>query len=328
MNDQYGYGGRDQFNIAGDAYFIRDDSSKSDKPDEAEFGAAADGQDTQGSPGGGAFLFFLVAGIVGLFIWGSLGGNSLPTVRFPSHSDRWPVGSSRSLVLGPVTNRLRACSRAPVLSPANCPQSISASDAVASPTPWRLYGDPADGAHIVFWKNRFYVAGVAVMRATYSDDNGDELSVQIVHYRAILRWLGGAAELSSIRAVSASSGPRIVKHEPLAPWSQLMQAVRASFIKCARSTSAPLPPQCPTEQGSDIIGSKARWRLTDDPLLNATKRFDSSTGLIHVSGSFSLKVTYNVFLLGIQHGSEADNYDATVAVDGPKMTVLQITVSK
>jgi len=318
MNDQHGYAGRDQYNIAGNAYFHGDDSY----PSEA---GTASGENTTNGVGG----FLLIAGIILLAIWGiSASGTSLPTVRFPSRSNPWPAGATRSLILSPVMTRLRTCSHAPVLAPDNCPQSISDDTDVPAPAPWALYDDPADGAKIVYWKDQFYIAGNAVMKATYSSDSSDSIAVQIVHYRATVHWLNDTATLATIKSVSASSGPVITKHEPKIPWSQLQQAVLSAFVKCAGSESVPLPPQCPTNENSDITGSNARWHLTANPVLNAAESFDRSSGLIHVIGSYAMSASYHLFLFGVQHDPEAGNYDATIAIDGSKVVVLQIANSK
>ena len=254
-------------------------------------------------------------------------GDTASYVPFPARGSAWPTGATASAIMAPVLTRLQTCSQAPVLAPVNCPQSEPDSYSDAADVHWSLHGDPSDGAKIVYLKNRFYVAGNAAMKVMYSDATGDNLIVQIVHYRAQLLWRNGQADLTGIRGVSASSGPRIRKHEPEVTWSQLEEALRFAFNDCVAATSAPLPPQCPIDPYSSATGNNARWRLTADPLLNAQESFDSASGLIHVTGSYAMSVAYSETLLGQQHDSSSGNYDAAICLDGTKVDVLQIQAS-
>jgi hypothetical protein len=328
MENQYGFAGRDQFN-ANNMYFgtwppgTENTDISADEADEQ----GADGSGTSGSGGGLGVAFLLVAGLIAFLLWSNNSSAALPVVAFPARSTPWPAGATFSSIIDPVINRLEACAQAPVLSPVNCPQSQSSADASVTSVRWSLHGDPADGAKIVYWKNQFYVGGNAVMMVTYADDGTNELDVQVVHYRAQVLWQNGAATLTGIKSVSAASGPDIVKRDPAVTWNSIQQVVLSAFETCASSTSAQLPPQCPTEQNLDISASSAKWALVGDPVANAQESFDSSSGLINVTGSFAFNVSYHELLFGEQHDSEAGNYSATVSVDGSEIDVLQIAVS-
>lgn len=272
--------------------------------------------------GGGGFFIALIFIAVVANSAGS--GTPSPTIPFPVRNSPWPPGANVTSLEAPVVSRLQACAKAPVLAPVNCPQSQSDDYSDVTRIHWSLHGDAASGAKVVYYKGQFYVGGNAVMTVAYSDAGGDNLVVQVVHYRAHVLWQDGRATLLGIRGVSAASGPVVVKQKPNVAWNKIRESVRSAFNRCAEARSAPLPPQCPVEQDSGIAGSNARWRLTADPLLNTQETFDPASGLIHVIGSFAMSVTYPVFLFGKQHNSEAGNYDATVSVDGAKIDVLQI----
>lgn len=325
MADQYGVAGRDQYNIAGDAYLLPhyDDAAAGEAEDTEEYATSG------GTDGGILGLIIFVAIIAVLFLWGaSQSGDSLPRVPFPLRSSSWPAGTTAGAVMAPVIAKLQDCAQVPVLAPVNCPQSQAASYPGATNVHWSLHGNPSDGARIVYWKNKFYVAGNAIMQATYSDDMGyRRLSIQIVHYRAQLSWRRHRAELLGIQGVSAKPGPTITKHMPNVAWSQIREAVRSAFAHCAATRSASLPPQCPTDPNLDVLTSNARWRLTANPLLNAQESFDRVSGLIHVTGSYAMSATYSQRMLAKQHYSEAGNYNAIISDDHGQLDVLQIVVS-
>jgi hypothetical protein len=324
MIKQHGSAGRDQYNVAGDLhqYRLKVESEalrtgwRKDKDGggELQHGVAA---------GGGGFIVIVI--IVIIVIANS--GSSLPNIPFPSRSRDWPIGATASAIMLPVLSRLHACSLAPVLAPVNCPQSEPDSYSDVATVHWSLHGDPADDAKIVYWKKQFYVAGNVAMEVTYSDAAGDNLIIQIVHYRARLLWRNGQATLTGIQGVDAASGPRIIKHEPKVTWSQVREALRSAFNNCVKATWVPLPPQCPIDPYSGATGNNAQWRLMVDPLLDAQESFDSASGLIHVTGSYAMDVTYSGSLLGQQHDSPSGNYDATIWVDGTSVDVLQIRTS-
>jgi hypothetical protein len=277
---------------------------------------------------GGVVLFVLIAVIIYVINLLSGSGNSAPQVSFPARSGPWPTGATTGAVTAPVVAKLEDCAKAPVLAPVNCPQSEPDYYAGAVDVRWSLHGNATDGAKIVFWRHEFYVLGNAVMEVTYADaSNTNYLDVRVVHYLARLRWQNSHASLVGIRAVSAESGPRIIKSRPVVTWSQVAGAVRVAFSHCVAVRHAPLPPYCPTNPYSGAPQGQARWRLTADPLLNAQQSFDPASGLIHVIGSYAMSVSYSLPLIGIQRDFQSGNYNATISLDQGRLNVLQITAS-
>jgi hypothetical protein len=288
----------------------------------------SNGDNRSGEAAGGLGFVIVVIIIIFLALSGASSGTSLPKIPFPSHGDRWPAGATTEAVMAPALSALRACAAAPVLTPVNCPQAQPDVYSDSVNVQWSLHGNPADGAKVKHWRGKFYVAGNAVMEVSYSDTLGDDsMAIQVVHYRAYLLWRNKAASLISIIGVSAASGPVIAKNEPTVAIGDVKKAVLAAFKSCAASKSAPLPTQCPTASSSDIAAGAAHWRLTADPLLNIHESFDTSSGLIHVTGSFAMEATYSDTLMGSAQNSNAGNYDAIVSIDGTQPEVLEITAS-
>lgn len=324
MKDQYGSAGRDQFNVGRDLHIHK--NGKNAVQNKQSRSGKDDGSNNTKAAGGIGGL--IVVAIVIFLIANSSSGASPPTVRFPARGSRWPVGATTISVMAPILTRLQACAKAPVLTPVNCPQAqVSPDPSSVADVHWSLHGNPADGAKILFSRNQFVVGGTAIMLVKYSDYNGGNLAVDVVHYRAYVDWRNGQGALSRITDVSAASGPRVVKHRPNFTWNQIANAVLNAFDYCIRERSVPLSPQCPTEQNSYITsGNAARWHLTADPLSNIQENFDSASGLIYVTGSYAMSVSYSTYF-GSQQASESGNYNAAVAVDGTRMDVLQIASS-
>ena len=223
-----------------------------------------------------------------------------------------------------MVQRLSICAQEPTASPANCPQPVADNYSSVTDVRWSLHGDPADGARIVYLDHQFQVAGRAVMTVAYTDYQGSEFSLQLVNYRAWVEWNNGNPSLTGITSFNSGDPPTIVKQKPLASWSSVASAVLNAFHRCTTYRTAPLPPQCPNDPSAPIDGSNATWQLDNDPLGNAGGCFDPSTGLIHVTGTFYMSVSYSEVLFGTQHADLQGNYRASVAIDDGKPVVLQI----
>ena len=253
----------------------------------------------------------------------STGSSNTPST-FPQRGDSWPKGATASIVIAPVIQRLSICAQEATASPANCPQSLSDDYSGVTNVRWSLHGDPADGARIVYLDHQFQVAGRAVMAVAYTDYQGNEFSLQVVNYHAWVGWNNGNPSLTGITSFNSGASPTVVKHRSSVSWSSVASAVLGAFRQCATYRTAPLPPQCPNDSTSPIDGSNATWQLDNDPLGNAGGCFDPSSGLIHVTGSFYMSVSYSAALFGTQHSDLQGNYRASVAIDDGKPVVLQI----
>jgi hypothetical protein len=286
-----------------------------------------EGADEQSQTSTKAFIAMVAIVVVFIFIVSQCGsdGSTSHADLFPKKIGHWPAGATAEAVLAPVARRLAACAEEPLLSPVNCPQSQPGSDdSSVSGVHWSLDGDATDGARVVYVDRQFQVAGNAVMSVEFTDSDGAEFHTDLVHYRAWVDWNSGRPTLTSIIPFEGATPPSIVKHEPHVEWAGLQGAVLAAFRKCASAKIAPLPPACPTPEGSDISGSHAHWQLDNNPVLNAQEHFNKHWGYMDITGTYSMSATYSVFLLGKQRGIESGNYDAIVTIDGSRIHVLQI----
>jgi hypothetical protein len=210
-----------------------------------------------------------------------------------------------------------------VLSPLHCPQSASAGGDDVSDVRWTQHGNPGDGAVIEYSGGTFWVVGHAVMTVTYND-SGPQWQLDTFGYEATVSWNNGHPALASpLQAVSLAASPRVVKHNPDLPWAEVSAAVLAGFRRCAASTVTPLPVQC---MSIGPGGSHAAWKLAGNPLLDVTASFDLATGLVHVTGSYAMSVSYQKSFWGTPSTAHpSGHYDAILSLDGTKITLLQIT---
>lgn len=329
VTEQQGSADRDQYNISGNLYNLSnlpldlDSVTEGKEDDECKDREVNSDEESTGS----CLLIVSVVAIIGVIalIGYACSGGKSTSNQFPSRSQPWPKGATAGSVVAPVINRLWACSQAPVLVPVNCPQGETGVSGDVSSVHWSLHGDPGDGAKISYANGQFQVTGNAIMEVTYANsEGGPELAIRVVRYLAYLDWEGRQASLTGITNVNPNAGPVIAKHPPNVPWGQLKSSVQAAFSRCTSFHTAPLPPECPTESNSQVEGTDVQWWLVGDPLINASEKFDDSSGIIHVTGSFEMGATYSMFLLGQQRGSQSGNYDAELTVDGTKLDVLQI----
>ena len=249
----------------------------------------------------------------------------------PSESGVRPAGVTSEAVLAAVKDRLVSCAQARVLRQANCPQSVDDVVGQANDVHWALHGDPIDGANPLVWNNdRFYVAGYAVMSVAYTVPyqvpSPQSLKVQVVPYRAEVTWTSNKAAVTNLRRFDTIDKQQITKRDPGLPWEQVAPVLGAAFHGCVAATQSPMPPQCPSSSAAQT-SEHATWVLNGDPLLNAKQTFEASTGIIHVTGSYSATVTSHDQFLGMNYGStttQSGDYDASLILDGAELQLLQI----
>lgn len=248
---------------------------------------------------------------------------------FPSENGQRPAGSNDRAVLKVAVDALRSCAKVAVVKPVNCPQQVdSAFEADVSQVAWRLHGDAGDGARIVYngKEGRFHVLGTAVMTVTYRSPLGRKFALLVVNYWARVEWVDGRASLAEIREYDDSPKPPIRKRDPSLSADDVFPLVERAFRRCVSAGSAPMPPECPASKRR-ISADKAKWNLNGSPLVNARVTFDSSSGLIHVVGNYSVTAAYSVPLVGPTSQTDSGEYDAVISIDGGKPHVLAINGS-
>lgn len=322
---QFGASARDLFNAARDVnVHFSGRAGTASAGGETAADDACVGTESPSGNGLGDIGWIIALGIVAVLIAWMLFQPSAKseTVQFPVKTAAWPAQASTPLVLVPVTGWLASCAGQVVLSPLHCPQSASSGGDEVSDVHWTLHGDPGDGAVIRYSGGKFWIVGHAVMTVTYND-SGSQWQLDTFGYEATVAWNNGHPALASPpQAVSLTAGPRVAKHDPDLSWTQLAAVVRAGFRQCAADAVTPLPAQC---MSIGPEGRHAAWKLTGDPLLDATGSFDPATGLIHMTGSYAMTVTYRESFWDTPSTAyPSGHYDAILSLDGTKITLLQI----
>ncbi|GAA2611746.1 hypothetical protein GCM10010399_48250 [Dactylosporangium fulvum] len=299
-------------------------------PASAEASPATDepsSEDNQTTAGKGVGVAAFVILLVILGCYNMIKDSPEPKPSFPSENGQRPEGSNDQAVLGAALDALRSCVKAPVLKPVHCPQQINDFNADnAADVAWRLHGDPSDGARVVFngEEGRFHVLGTAVMTVSYKEaPNQPRFRLRIVHYWARIEWTNNQPRLAEIRAYDDSPRPETNKRNPYVPDDVAFPLVEQAFQTCAAAKSSPMTPECPASK-NPIQSNKAEWKLNGSPLVNAHATFDSPSGLIHVTGNYSITVVYKLWLSGTTSQTETGQYDAVLSVDDGKPVVLRI----
>jgi hypothetical protein len=249
----------------------------------------------------------------------------------PGESGLRPAGATDEAILVAVKGSLVSCAQTRVLRQANCPQSVDDVIGQADDVHWTLHGDPVDGAYPPVWNNdRFYVAGYAVMTVAYTVPyqvpSPQGFKVQVVPYRAEVTWTDNKAAVTNLRRFDTIDKQRITKRDPGVSLEQVAPVVRAAFQRCAAATQSPMPAQCPSSTAAQA-SEHATWVLNGDPLPNSKQTFEASSGIVHVTGSYSATVTTRDQFLGMKYGStttQSGDYDASLILNGAELHLLQI----
>ncbi|SDM17659.1 hypothetical protein [Nonomuraea jiangxiensis] len=268
-------------------------------------------------PEGCGWVLIVIAVIVGLIILVALLNNG--DEGEPESSKPYPAGVTNEKILQPVSDTIYNCAKEPVLAPRTCPQKATSIEEV-SKVRWSVHGYPTDGADIQFDGSTFTVDGTAVLSIRFREGSTDRYEVHIVPYRAKVFLDSGQLRLGSIVKLDDISS-RVKKQEPALAWEDIKTQVRAAFDRCASSKQAPMPPGCPNNRRYDA--DDAIWTLESNPVLNAVKEFDETTGVIHALGSYSIHLD-GVNFFGRVQGSQAGDYDAWVIFGDTGIEVLDI----
>lgn len=224
-------------------------------------------------------------------------------------------------VAAPVLAALRSCAQSAVLSPANCPQQVSAVG--ASSVVWHLYGNPLSGAEVTRSGNSYTVFGVAAMTVSYSLDNNPQLDEETVTYEAKVSASGKTATVTSLGQQNDTPPSAIDVPRPPLTNAQLENAVSSAWATCVASTLSSPPLYCPANDvsahGSGVVSGK--WVQNANPLLNSSITYDNTSGLLHVVGSYSLTFTYASYG-NAERDPFSGNYDAQIADDNGQAVVL------
>ena len=198
-----------------------------------------------------------------------------------------------------------------------CPQDPGLSGSVSGQ--WSVVGDPTQDLTIALDKDQNIIGlGHYQMVFTYQSHGTQHLPAA-GGYAASLIMSSADVAVSSI--ANSQDAPGLQR--PAGATDQAIKdAVAKGFAQCAKSTVDFLA-DCPQEL-IDLEVSKISWSESGDPLAGATINFDSSTGLISVSGNDTMTASY----LSIGHpttrASFTRTYTAELLWDGQSLQLVTI----
>ncbi|MFG1655837.1 hypothetical protein ACGFIY_04835 [Micromonospora chersina] len=317
--------GRDTFNV-GAAHAFNINYNKFKKPKKKPKVRLEQSMYEPANVGCGvAFLGLIVVvafllGVVVYFVWVR---NDPPD--FPDKSDHLPVGVEPPRIVDAAASALISCAREVVLRPATCPQRVDHPPDQASEVRWAVHGDPRDGAQWRYVKrqDRFFVIGVAVMSVSYRVGDDHHFLMQNFTFWVELARVDDKFAVRAVRRYEREPKKAIKKRDPNVDITSSRALVREAFRKCVSGTRSAMAPNCPTRNRIGR-GDKVRWHLNGDPAANARQRFDPDTGLIHVTGSYSLTAKF-AERFGSDQRHQNGDYDAAISLDSGRLVVVQVS---
>jgi hypothetical protein len=267
--------------------------------------------------GGGGLAVLALFGLLGYFI---LGGDE----PFPAQSDPWPAGVEREAVVAAAGSWLQKCQKSESLNPVNCPQSLVETSRNVSKVHWAFYGSYLEAPVINYDEedSRFDMLGTVVVSADYTISKKARRVLTPMKYWAKVNWSQGRLDVREIKEHSAVGDPEVVKAEPRQPWGPVEIKLRKEFDRCLRGATSSMPAGCPDWQ-LPTGAKKAKWSLSEDPLLTARASFDRKFGVFRVKGTYRIATSYtsNGSPKGGAHNT---NYEALVTTSETGPVVLQI----
>jgi len=252
-----------------------------------------------------------------------------PQPKPPSNnSDNTPAGYPtdwRDRAADAAANGLWDCSHVTVLDPKACPQSTTASGA-ASNVQWALLNDPrlssAAIAHTTRATDGTMHTVVTVyqrfqMEVMYTAGGNSEFGYSSGVAQATMTWNGSAFDQITIADGSVAGHvergvvvPGLVRPAGAVDLA-VLGAVHDVFVDCtAPSSGASCPP------GVLDNPTTAQSTLTGDPTDGATVRFDSRTGLLVVTGKYSMVTSTGTPVTG--------SYTASLFFDNLALRTLSV----
>lgn len=224
------------------------------------------------------------------------------------------MASARSTVAA----ALRTCLASSAARPTGCPQAVDAPAGTA--VRWSLVGDPAQSLVVLPDERGGVVAhGQFQMVAAYDVHLPDDVkhAASGGSFRAPLSWNGGHW------SVAGSVDPDIadVARPPIVD-TEVVAAVLTGFEHCA--TSALLrPADCPQSVPSQFFVKDVAWKLSGYPVAGAAVTFDPHRGVLAVTGSYAMNVSY---LEGgdTKTATSGGRYRAELFWDGSRLVLVAI----
>jgi len=253
-----------------------------------------------------------------------------PQSKPPSkNSDNTPPGYPtdwRDRAIDAAANRLWDCAQVTVLDPVACPQSATATGTVAT-VQWALLNDPRLSAAAIAHTTRLADGTMHTvvtvyerfqMDVTYTADGVPKLAYSSGVAQATMTWNGSAFDPITITDGSVAghvergvSVPGLVRPAGVVDVA-VLGALHDVFVACTAPSSGG---NCPPGGVLDNPAT-AQSTLVGDPTAGATVRFDSRTGLLVVSGTYSMVTSTGTPVSG--------SYTATMFFDNLALRTLAV----
>ncbi len=239
---------------------------------------------------------------------------------------QYPAGVTSAMIEAPVVDAIKQCTTAATSNPANCPQRLSDT---GTHIVWTLHGDPAAGARAPYQGNNlFEVVGRYTMTVSYLGYNGPQYRLVSDLYDAKVTWDPAAAKatLASLDPYSSIGSVTLSVPRPPAITDVIAKAyTKAQFTACAAQKTYPFALICPQFTGPNTYNlDRVQFSLKGDPTVSARVGYESSTGFVHVVGTFVMDVTYYYNSGSPVTYEDNGNYDAYVTSDNGRATVIYI----
>jgi hypothetical protein len=218
-----------------------------------------------------------------------------------------------------VKQAFAQCAAQTSLHPDGCPQRYD--DAFAGSGSWRLIGDPSRDLAIGFDNQaNLSATGHYQMLLAYQESNGTRHSAIAGGFVAQLGL--GASDIAVSSLAPSTNVPALQR--PSAATDQVVKTVVSKALTACAAIASADPPDCPQQfffPDATILG----WKISGDPLANATITYDATSGLFDVHGAFSMTVSYEITTYPETRSSSTTTYDATVLWDGSQPQVVTIS---
>jgi hypothetical protein len=196
--------------------------------------------------------------------------------------------------------------------PQVCPQHI---DGNGSGT-WRLVSDPTQDLAVSVDPD-LNIAGVGHYQMVFAARGAHAASAGGYSAAIVL-----AANDLTIAGIQPMAGLPGLARPSGATDQDALALVGNALAKCA-TVQAETVADCPQDT-PDLGVTSVHWKLTGNPLANATVNFDSNTGLLIVHGNYSMSVSYRMFGIPKTGTSWPAAYNAYLVWDGQALQLVNI----
>lgn len=181
---------------------------------------------------------------------------------------------------------------------------------------WQLVGDPTQDLAIGVDPD-LNIAGLGHYQMVFAA--GGSHAASAGGYSAAIVLAANDLAIASVQPIDGLPG---LTRPSGATDQAAMALVGKALAKCA-TVQAESVPDCP--QSPPYFGiTSVHWKLTGDPLANATVTFDPNTGLFIVHGTYTMSVSYRLFGIPRSGTSWPSAYKAYLLWDGETLLLINI----